>query len=265
MTCHGGLNQKWQKIKNSDGTYTFKSLATGHEDKCLDSPRIPYKYGGTLLHAHTCNGGNNQKWRIDTIKSKNLNITDFVNDLYRVVGNREPDGDEFNYWVNQIKNGVSYDEARERSLNDSIREYVDNNELQSYFGKFSMYHKLLYSVYGENWGWYQVFENGDFAGTEGKNLPLDAFQAKVEGCSLSYKGYYNNSWTNWFSDGEVLGLPSKMPLEKIFLNLQECSGYSILYRVHVSNKGWQDWATNNQETGVSGESIEAIKIVLVKN
>jgi len=41
--------------------------------------------------------------------------------------------------------------------------------------------------------------------------------------------------------------------------------YSIRYRAHVQNIGWQGWRTDGQTAGTVGQSlrIEAVEIVLV--
>jgi hypothetical protein len=60
---HGyDYNQIWYEQHNGDGTWTFK--VTGYVRYCLDSQGI--QSAGSPVVVWSCNGGNNQKWTLDS-------------------------------------------------------------------------------------------------------------------------------------------------------------------------------------------------------
>ena len=42
--------------------------------------------------------------------------------------------------------------------------------------------------------------------------------------------------------------------------------YDVVYRAHVQNIGWQDWVSNGEKAGTSGQSlrVESVQIRLEK-
>ena len=54
-------------------------------------------------------------------------------------------------------------------------------------------------------------------------------------------------------------------LEGIKIKLESTEEYSVKYRVHVQNIGWQDWKTDGEMAGTQGQSLrlEAIQIKIV--
>ncbi len=55
-------------------------------------------------------------------------------------------------------------------------------------------------------------------------------------------------------------------LEGIEIKLENAPGYSIEYRTHVQDYGWQEWKSNGEMSGTSGESkrLEGIEVRIVK-
>ncbi len=51
-------------------------------------------------------------------------------------------------------------------------------------------------------------------------------------------------------------------LEAIKIKLETSDDYSVMYRVHVQNIGWQEWKTDGEVAGTEGRSLrlEAIQI-----
>lgn len=73
---------------------------------------------------------------------------------------------------------------------------------------------LVYQVHVQNRGWMDWVENGNFGGTEGQSLQIEAVRIKlvddagapVEGYSVTYNGHIENVGdTDWVKDGEELG------------------------------------------------------------
>ena len=54
-------------------------------------------------------------------------------------------------------------------------------------------------------------------------------------------------------------------LEAIKIKLETSDDYSVMYRVHVQNIGWQEWKTDGEIAGTEGKSLrlEAIQIKIV--
>ncbi|MDY6227742.1 MAG: chromophore lyase, partial [Clostridium sp.] len=71
----------------------------------------------------------------------------------------------------------------------------------------------------------------------------------------------------WKSNGEMSGTSGESKrLEGIEIKLENAPGYSIEYRTHVQDYGWQEWKRNGEMSGTSGESkrLEGIEIRIVK-
>lgn len=149
---------------------------------------------------------------------------------------------------------------------------------------------LQYNAHVENIGW-QGSKIGDIlegnsqivstvtVGTVGRSLRMEALTISltgVPGASLKYNVHSENKgWTGWKENGEVAGTVGeslRAEALKISVTGLNEAGYSLYYRVHVSDIGWMNWISADDSlnltnyAGTTGQSLrmEAIEIVLVK-
>lgn len=111
------------------------------------------------------------------------------------------------------------------------------------------------------------------AGTVGKGLGLEAFQASLQNSAsaaggITYRSYVGSSWQGWASNGAwsgTRGRSTALQAVQIKLTGSAANRYDVYYRVHVSNIGWLGWAKNGQSAGSTGYdyNAEAIQITVV--
>jgi uncharacterized protein YjdB len=132
---------------------------------------------------------------------------------------------------------------------------------------------IVYKAHVQNLGTQKEVSDGQLAGTTGKGLRMEAFQAYLKDApnsSLSYTAHVqNDGWQKFVSDKETAGTTGKglrMEAIKIQLNGDLASQYDVVYRVHIQNYGWLNWARNGEPAGSVGKAlrIEAMQIMLVK-
>lgn len=132
---------------------------------------------------------------------------------------------------------------------------------------------IVYKAHVQNDGTQKEVSDGQLAGTIGKSLRLEAFQAYLKDApnsSLSYTAHVqNDGWQKFVSNKETAGTTGKglrMEAIKITLNGDLASQYDVVYRVHIQNYGWLNWARNGEPAGSVGKAlrIEAMQIMLVK-
>lgn len=132
---------------------------------------------------------------------------------------------------------------------------------------------IVYKAHVQNDGTQKEVSDGQLAGTIGKSLRLEAFQAYLKdapNCSLSYTAHVqNDGWQKFVSNKETAGTTGKglrMEAIKITLNGDLASQYDVVYRVHIQNYGWLNWARDGEPAGSVGKAlrIEAMQIMLVK-
>ena len=130
---------------------------------------------------------------------------------------------------------------------------------------------VTYRAHAQDIGWQNWKIDGEFAGTEGKSLRLEAINVKLSEKSqfkIKYKTHIQDiGWQDWKYDGELSGTEGKsLRLEAIKIELENTEDYSVMYRVHVQDIGWQDWKYDGELSGTEGKSLrlEAIEIKIVK-
>jgi uncharacterized protein YjdB len=92
--------------------------------------------------------------------------------------------------------------------------------------KSSIAGSISYRAHVQNKGWLSWEEDGDFAGTQGQSLAIEAIQIKLTG--------------------------------------ELAKNFDVLYRVHSQGIGWTEWADNGNVAGVTGQKrrLEAFQVKL---
>ena len=136
-------------------------------------------------------------------------------------------------------------------------------------------YSISYSTHVRNTGWISGIREGSTGGTTGKAKPLEAIRFDI--IRSFYPGeinikckYQSKGDVKWSADTgamEICGTTGKAkPLEAISLSLSGdlSNKYSILYRTHLSNLGWQQWSSDGELSGdiLRINSIEAIEVKL---
>jgi len=105
-------------------------------------------------------------------------------------------------------------------------------------------------------GWQR---NGEFAGTEGKVLPLDTFKVvlynKPEGTHLQYRCWVQDSdWQAWQDEGGECGLfGTNKSIYSFEIHLfNQLAGTVFTYTGHFQNRGDLTWSSDNVGTNVNG-------------
>ena len=138
-----------------------------------------------------------------------------------------------------------------------------------------------YEVHMQNIGWMDARTNGETAGNdEGTNhmeairiqVPQDEEQ-KLTG-SIVYRAHVSDiGWQENVFTGEVAGTTGRnknMEAFKMWLSNMSGESYGddykggIEYRAHVSDVGWQNWVSDNEVAGTTGQGkkMEALQIRL---
>ena len=127
-------------------------------------------------------------------------------------------------------------------------------------------------VHVKDLGWLTGVENGQIAGTTGKNLRVEAYSltTKMDNVGIKYASLVQNKgWQDYVADGQIsgtVGEARRIEAIKVELTGENKENYNVFYRVHVSDLGWLGWAENGQEAGTSGYNaqIEAMQIRILK-
>ena len=131
---------------------------------------------------------------------------------------------------------------------------------------------LYYQAHVSNIGWQNEVSAGKTAGTEGRNLQVEAFKLRL---ASSYSGNIqvqahvrNIGWQNWVNSGAVSGTTGRaLAIEALRIRLTgDVSNYfDVYYRTHCQNVGWTGWAKNGESSGTAGYAyhMEAVQIQLV--
>ena len=124
------------------------------------------------------------------------------------------------------------------------------------------------------------------SGTQHRALRLEGIEIKLTGEVADYYDVYyqthvqDHGWTAWAENGEVCGSAGEgLRLEGIKILLVRKGeaapvsnasaamyGYSVRYRTHVENIGWQSYTGDGALSGTTGRSLrlEGIRIYLPK-
>ncbi len=141
---------------------------------------------------------------------------------------------------------------------------------------------IEYRTHVQTYGWQDWVGNGEMSGTSGQRKRLEAIEIRLTGAMAEkYDIYYHvhaqtYGWLGWAKNGETAGTSGfSKRLEAIEIVLVEKGGKApgsttdsflenikLQYKTHVQTYGWQDWASNGEMSGTSGQSkrLEAIQI-----
>ena len=134
-------------------------------------------------------------------------------------------------------------------------------------------YKLQYRVHSADIGWQAWTDQGNNAGTVGKNIQAIDFRlirdsSTVYDPSITYQAHVQDiGWQAEVCDGERAGTVGEVKqLEAIKIKLEN-SGYegSVTYRSHIEDIGWESkWNENGEISGTEGKAkqLEAIQIKL---
>ncbi|MBQ3334456.1 MAG: CHAP domain-containing protein [Eubacteriaceae bacterium] len=178
-------------------------------------------------------------------------------------------------WTDRVTNGVVSGQPGSGLRVEALRIGVDN---AADLG-------VTYQTHVQNIGWQDWVNTGEQAGTTGQALRVEAFRMKLTGgsadkYSVCYRVYVHNyGWLNWVKDGETTGSTgishqiegiqivlrdknaAALTADKLsFLDAETVrASTELTYRSHVSDIGWQDYVSEGQMTGTTGQSkrIEA--------
>jgi|GEM_PF-1227931 len=146
---------------------------------------------------------------------------------------------------------------------------------------------ISYRTHIENIGWENTWAvDGAMSGTQHRALRLEGIEIKLTGEVADYYDVYyqthvqDHGWTAWAENGEVCGSAGEgLRLEGIKILLVRKGeaapvsnasaamyGYSVRYRTHVENIGWQSYTGDGALSGTTGRSLrlEGIRIYLPK-
>jgi uncharacterized protein YjdB len=129
---------------------------------------------------------------------------------------------------------------------------------------------IIYKAHVQSVGWQNAVKNGASAGTEGKNLRMEAIQISTNapGLGVQYLTHIENTgWeSSWHSSGTsgTTGKGLRLEAIKIKLTGDASKYFNIYYRAHVENFGWLGWAKNGESAGSEGYGyrMEALQIVI---
>ena len=123
-------------------------------------------------------------------------------------------------------------------------------------------------------GWQPVGTSGQFIGTTGRGLALEALSLGLAGGAtagqIQSRGHVQNiGWTPWTTGDGTIGTTGRgLRLEAVSfaLTARLAADYELSYRTHVQNLGWMPWVTSGADAGTTGRGlrIEAVQLRLVK-
>lgn len=133
---------------------------------------------------------------------------------------------------------------------------------------------IKYMAHVQDIGWQDYVENGQLAGTTGRNLQVESL--KMELFDAEYTGgveycthVQDIGWQDYVENNKIAGtVGQNKQVEAVKIRLTGIVGenYDVYYRVHASEFGWLDWAKNGNSAGSEGygRQVEAIEVRLVK-
>lgn len=132
---------------------------------------------------------------------------------------------------------------------------------------------VAYAGHVQSKGWKPWVSDGASAGTEGRQLRLEAFAVRLVDQAhpggIEYRAHVQGEgWQDWKSDGQVAGsLGDAKRIEALEMRLtgEAAQEYDLFYRLHVETIGWTGWARNGEPAGTQGfgARAEACQVVLV--
>lgn len=130
---------------------------------------------------------------------------------------------------------------------------------------------IAYRAHVATIGWQGYAYNGATAGTTGRGLQMEALELRLDGAGggiVANSHVQNIGWVGETSGARVSTGTSGQGLrmEAVYLKLTGSAAerYSIEYRAHCENIGWQDWKRDGEIAGTTGQSlrIEALEVRL---
>lgn len=132
---------------------------------------------------------------------------------------------------------------------------------------------LVYSAHSAQVGWQPGGTAGQFAGTTGRGLALEAVSVGLSGGATSgaiqSRAHVQNiGWTPWTTGDGTVGTTGRgLRLEAVSfaLTARVAADYDLSYRVHVQNIGWMPWVSGGLAAGTTGQGlrVEAIQLRLL--
>ena len=142
---------------------------------------------------------------------------------------------------------------------------------------------IKYKTHVQDIGWQDYVYDGNMSGTSGLSKRLEAIQIELTGDIANYYDIYYRvhceefGWLGWAKNGEKAGTEGySYRLEAIEIKLVKkgdnfnvngpCFYHKMLqYSSHVQDIGWQEYETDGDTSGTSGEEkrIEAVRIKLL--
>lgn len=146
---------------------------------------------------------------------------------------------------------------------------------------------IQYSTHVQDIGWQGFVADGAMSGTSGQSKRLEAIKIQLTGTDAAlYDVYYrvhaqDHGWLGWAVDGEAsgtaglskrlegieivivaAGAPAPGSTDNEFVVFVPAPG--VIYQTHIQDVGWQNYVTNGETSGTSGQSkrLEGIRISL---
>lgn len=132
---------------------------------------------------------------------------------------------------------------------------------------------VVYQSHVQDIGWEQYVNDGDLSGTIGSGLKVEGIKIELKNSSEKINILYQThiqdiGWEKqWKQNGQQSGTTGQnKKIEAIKIKLDELDKYSVMYRVYLQNKGWQEWKKDGEIAGTTGQNrkLEAIQIKIVK-
>ncbi|PTT21877.1 hypothetical protein DBR36_03030 [Microbacterium sp. HMWF026] len=133
---------------------------------------------------------------------------------------------------------------------------------------------LAYAAHSAQVGWQPSVTAGQYAGTTGRGLPLEAMSLELTGGmtagQLQSRAHVQNiGWTPWSTGAESIGTTGqalRMEAVGFSLTARLAADYDIFYRAHVQNIGWMPWVSNGEVAGTTGRGlqVESVQVRILK-
>lgn len=128
---------------------------------------------------------------------------------------------------------------------------------------------VRYQAHVAQIGWQGYVPGGEVAGTEGRELAMEAFVLNLEGPGrIIIQGHVQDiGWQSERISGEVIGTVGREKrLEAVKIQLLDSPSYTINYQAHVEDIGWMPYVNSGEVAGTTGKKLrlEAIRIKVIK-
>ncbi|MDR1800907.1 MAG: hypothetical protein LBQ95_03610 [Lachnospiraceae bacterium] len=181
-------------------------------------------------------------------------------------------------WQDYVSDGVTSGTSGKSLRMEAIKINLTNAPAGS---------SVFYQAHVQNIGWQSQFKDGTMSGTTGQSLRMEAIRISLTGpIADQYDVYYrthvqNYGWLGWTKNGAPSGSEGfSLRMEAIEIKLVQKGGnapgsvensyvsdkktFSVAYKAHVQNVGWQNAVTDGAIAGTTGRSLrmEALQIYL---